>query len=232
MSAHDFGRSTLRKPPKRLHAEKSRRGRGIGILILFDNGSVVNVGEGVAEVTGEAMISIEAHLGTLDLHLHDVEVLPEAIIVALHPGAKSTRTSQAIAAAVDQKVGVADHLLSEDQFQGLPPYLYHHLDADAMKKMGHRDHGAADTLQVDLQLHPAEGLEEARGEEVQIVVMLELDPLHLQKPHAHVPLEATGSEDLLLPSPLVAPPLVPGQGMLGVAADLLHGLHQGHILVR
>ena len=100
-----------------------------------------------------------------------------------------------------------------------------------MKKMGHRDQGAADTLQVDLQLHPAEGLEEARDQKVQVVVMLELDPLHLQKPHAHVPLEATGSEDVHLLSPLVAPRLVSGRETLGVGADLPQGLYQGHVLV-
>ena len=114
VSAHLSDRSTLRKPPKRTHAEKSRRGRGKEISILSDSVSAVNVGEGVAGVTGEAVISIEAHLGTLDLHLHDVEVLPEVIIVALHPGAKSIHTYQAIVAAVDSKAGVADHPPLED----------------------------------------------------------------------------------------------------------------------
>ncbi len=96
-----------------------------------------------------------------------------------------------------------------------------------MKKMNYQDHGAVDVLQVDLHFRPTEALGEARGEEVQVVVMLELDPLHLQKLHAHVPLEETGS-DALLPSPLVAPHLVPDQGTLG--GDL-QSLHQGHVLV-
>lgn len=96
-----------------------------------------------------------------------------------------------------------------------------------MKRVNHRDRGAVDLLQVDLQVRPAEGLVEARDEEVQVVVMLELDPLHLQKPHAHVPLEETGN-DALLPYRLVVPHLVPEQGTLGVD---LQCLHQGHVLV-
>lgn len=93
--------------------------------------------------------------------------------------------------------------------------------------MVHRDRGATDILQVDLQLLPAEDLVEARGEEVQVVVMLELDPLHLQKLHAHVPLEEIIS-DVLLPSPLVASHLLPCRGTLGIDVQCLH---QGHVLV-
>lgn len=65
------------------------------------------------------------------------------------------------------------------------------------------DHGDADTPQVDLQHLHVVGLVETEDAEVQVAVMLELDPSHLQKPHAHVHLEEIGG-GALLPLPPVA----------------------------
>ncbi len=120
MSAHPCARSTPRKPQKKPNAEKSKRSSGIRILILYDNGSAVNVEGGAAEVTGEVVISIEAPHGVLDLHLHDVGARFLApIIVALHPGVTSIPTSQAIAVAVNWVATVVGLLRSEDLFHDL-----------------------------------------------------------------------------------------------------------------
>ena len=217
-----------RKPLKRHSDERSRRSNVTGISILFVNGSAVNVGEAVVEAIGEVEISIEAHLGILDLHLHDVEVHPpEPIIVALHLGVTSTHTFQATVVAVDHMSDVVDHPQQEGQSRGLLLDLLHHRDAGAVTTTNRQDHAVDDVILPDLQPHRPEVLVEAREEEVQVVVMLELDPSHLQKPLAHVPLEETGSGDPL-PSPLVALLLVPDQGALG--GDLQRP-HQGHVLV-
>lgn len=114
---------TLKKPPRRPNAEKSRRGSETGTLILSGSGSAVNEEGAVVGATGEAVISIEAHHGILDLHLHDVEVRPEPIIAVLRPVVKSILTCPAIAVAVDRMVGVVGHPPPEDQSHDLPLIL-------------------------------------------------------------------------------------------------------------
>ena len=112
--------------------------------MLSGNGSVVNVEEAVVEVTGSAATSIGGYHDILDHHLRGGVVHPrELIIVCLHPGARSIRTSQVIAVAADRRADAVGHPPSEDQSHDLPLYLHHHLDADAMKMMCHRDPAAA-----------------------------------------------------------------------------------------
>jgi len=123
ISSHCLPRLTLKKPPRRPNAEKSRRGSETGTLILSGSGSAVNEEGAVVGATGEAVISIEAHHGILDLHLHDVEVRPEPIIAVLRPVVKSILTCPAIAVAVDRMVGVVGHPPPEDQSHDLPLIL-------------------------------------------------------------------------------------------------------------
>lgn len=123
ISSYCLPRLTLKKPLRKPNAEKSRRGSETGTLIPSGSGSAVNEEGAVEGATGEAVISIEAHRGILDLHLHDVEVRPEPIIAVLRPGVKLILICPAIVVAADRMVGVVGHPPSEDQSHDLPLVL-------------------------------------------------------------------------------------------------------------
>ena len=120
------------------------------------------------------------------------------------------------------------HLLPQDRSLVLDRALYPHHDVEG-KTMDHLDHENVGTPQVDLHHQHHETLVEAEGEGVQVLVIIALDPLHLQKPLAHVRLEETG-RDALLPSHLTALHHPQDQGVTDVG--IRPHLSQGHVLVR
>ena len=215
---------TLKKPPRKHVAAKKKANTKIEALITFVSENGVIAVEDVVEEEEEAMITIVDHPEIQDPHHPDVEALQTVSTIEVRPkGARQTPTYQEDEEGAIQMTADVAHPLS------LALHLGHALDLSlhqGVEETIETRGNDADTLQADLRRLFVEGQEMAGYAELQVGVMIVQDPLHFQKPLAHVLLEDAVQRDVRLPSHLAVGHHHPD----AVDAYLRH-LFQGHVLV-
>ena len=174
----------LRKLPKRHNVAKSKSDSEIETLTTSGSEREGNE-EAVAVVEaigGPIVISIGVRHAIQDPHLRDAEVRHLAFVILPH--VRLIHTFRLAEVVVDQMTGGADHLLLEDRLLTRGPHPgAHHVEDTKMKIP--RDHAVV-ILQADLALLHAGTMLGIEIVEFGDVVMIEQDPIHLQKSLAHV----------------------------------------------
>lgn len=177
-------RSTLRKLPRTHNAARNKSDSEIETSTASGNvkGANEEAVAGVEAIEVAIVNMIGVRYVNRGLHLLDVEAHHLAFVV-LHPHVRLIHTFRLAEVVADQRIGGAGHLLLEDRLPSRVPDLGVHDVGDT--KMTIRDH-AVDILQADRALLPAGIMAGIGIRELGDVVMIERDPIRLQKPLAHV----------------------------------------------
>ena len=170
---------------------------------MFGNGSVMTEEGIVVEVIEDTTNMRGAHSGYQGPRQTGGGVQRGDLNIELRPhGVKLILIYPVAGDGVGPTIVIDHHLLFVDQSRTRFPVLGHRLGVHDVEMIMLEDRADIDILRVGLHRRFTEDQGVIDGVGIQDVVMIELDPLHLQKRLAHVPLEEL-TEHALLSYPLV-----------------------------
>ncbi len=181
--ADDFDRLMLRKPPKKPSAGETRNECGTKTLTTSGKESELSEAAVVEEATGATMTTIGVHPDTPGLHRHGGnDQHPQMTIVDLRHEITSTPISL-VTGIYGDAIPVPDHL----RFDALPADPYHAQERrpQGVTETMIRGLDVAATVAADLEHLFAKVMGETGDKEFITVVVIELDPIHLQTRLAH-----------------------------------------------
>lgn len=181
--ADDFYRLMLRKPPKKPSGGETRNECGTKTLTTSGKESELSEAAVVEEATGAIMTTIGVRPDTPGLHRHGGnDHHPQMTIVDLRHEITSTPISL-VTGIYGDAIPVPDHL----RFDGLPADPYHAQERrpQGVTETMIRGLDVAATVAADLEHLFAKVTGETGDRELITVVVIELDPIHLQTRLAH-----------------------------------------------